>query len=151
MKNRRIKKNINGRPRLVCCRPPWSRRTVCCGCGWDLRANRRVETPSVPVSPAAGSQRTPAWIDRPLPKTTATSWALTKRLFLCWECCSRCRFQSYDYITSASWSRFSPPSILLMGMCRQCGSWSVKEMKHSHKQWQNYQCCCYSNCLIKVW
>jgi len=97
-KNRRIKKNINGRPRPVCCRPPWSRRTVCCGCGWDLRANRRVETPSVPVSPAAGSRRTPAWIDRPLPKTTATSWALTKRLFLCWECCSRCRFQSYDYI-----------------------------------------------------
>jgi len=32
--------------------------------------------------------------------------------------------------SSASWSRFSPPSDFVMGTCRQCGSWSVAG--HSH-------------------
>ena len=34
--------------------------------------------------------------------------------------------------SSASWTRFSPLHILLIGMCRQCGSWSVAG--HNHKK-----------------
>jgi len=33
--------------------------------------------------------------------------------------------------SSASWSRFSPPSNFVMGTCRQCGSWSVAGHNHT--------------------
>ena len=40
------------------------------------------------------------------------------------EGCSRCRFQLYDWSSSAPWSRFSPPLNFVNDHCRQCGTWS---------------------------
>jgi len=55
-------------------------------------------------------------------------------VYLFRECCSRCRFQPYRPMTassSASWSIDSVRlQILLMGTCRQCGSWSVAGHNH---------------------
>jgi len=66
-------------PHLACCRPPWSRRTVYCGFGSGPRVSRRVKMPSAPGSLAAGTRRTLAWTDQPLP-TNIPIW-LSVRTF----------------------------------------------------------------------
>jgi len=48
------------------------------------------------------------------------------------ECCSRCRFQPYDRRHPLRGVDSVHVQILLMGACRQCGSWSVAG--HNHRK-----------------
>jgi len=73
--------------------------------------------------------------------------ALSQRWFLdptilFHKCCSCCRFQPYDCVIVRFVEQIQSTLILIMGTCRQCGSWSVTG--HNHKKVIGWDCICAS-------
>jgi len=68
-------------------------------------------------------------------------WNLASYLLFC-KCCCRCRFQPYDCCHHPFHGVDSVHlQILLTGMCRQCGSWSVTGHIHRKVIWVRPHLC----------